>query len=57
MYDNCKNYWHSIKFGSKEKIVALSTNNININFEGVLRKGKNNVYTKLQTELKKIHLG
>ena len=45
------------KFGLKEKIVALSADNTNTNFGGVARKGKNNVHTKLQTELNKKILG
>jgi len=45
------------KFGLKQKIVALSADNTNTNFGGLNRKGKNNVHTKLQTELKKDILG
>jgi hypothetical protein len=45
------------KFGLKQKIVALSADNTNTNFGGLNRKGKNNVHTKLQTELKKDLLG
>jgi hypothetical protein len=41
------------KFGLKQKIVALSADNTNTNFGGLNRKGKNNVHTKLQIELKK----
>lgn len=36
-----------IKFGIKEKIVALSADNTKTNFGGVARKDKNNVHTKL----------
>lgn len=45
------------KFVLKEKIVALSADNINTNFEKLTRKEKNNVHTKVQTKLKKYIIG
>jgi hypothetical protein len=40
-------------FELKQKIIALLADITNTNFAGYNRKGKNNVHTKLQTELKK----
>jgi hypothetical protein len=43
----------SDKFALQNKVVALCADNTNINFSGCKILGKNNVWRKLETELKR----
>jgi hypothetical protein len=38
-------------YDTESKVVGLSANNTNTNFEGLLRRGKENVLTKIKSQL------
>lgn len=44
-------------FNLKEKIISYSNHNTNTNFEGLQRKGKNYIFTKLKETLNRDILG
>lgn len=48
-------FWKSLNL--KKKIISYSGNNTNTNFDGIARKGKNNVFIKLKNSLNRDILG